>query len=139
MTCGRSSIGRRSIFAVAAVAVAVAALGVAAARAADEAGWRPLFDGKDLDAWTVNGPAEWKVEDGVISGGQFGDAKKFGLLSTKESFTDFELSLDFKIDEHGNSREGLRHGLAVLFFAVALFFVYRSFYGMRIKTDPAHA
>jgi len=30
--------------------------------------------------------------------------------------------------------DGLRWGLAALFFAIALFFVYRSFYGMRIHS-----
>src|SRR5690606_28764159 len=31
----------------------------------------------------------------------------------------------------------LSKGLAVFFFLVATFFVYRSFYGMRIETSPA--
>ena len=43
------------------------------------------------------GTAKWMVEDGVIVGGQFGDPKKSGLLTTNDSFTDFELSLDFMI------------------------------------------
>jgi K(+)-stimulated pyrophosphate-energized sodium pump len=48
----------------------------------------------------------------------------FGLLAV-------ELAL--QLSHQGN--EMLRHGLAAGFFAIALFFVYRSFYGMRIKTD----
>jgi K(+)-stimulated pyrophosphate-energized sodium pump len=34
---------------------------------------------------------------------------------------------------------GLRTGLAAVFFLVACFFVYRSFYGMRIQSGPAAA
>jgi hypothetical protein len=36
---------------------------------ADESEWVPLFDGKTLDGWKVNGgTATYKVEDGVIVG-----------------------------------------------------------------------
>jgi Domain of Unknown Function (DUF1080) len=36
---------------------------------ADESGWVPLFDGKTLDGWKVNGgTASYKVEGGVIVG-----------------------------------------------------------------------
>jgi hypothetical protein len=70
-------------------------------------GWRPLFNGKDLKGWKPNGSAEWKVEEGVIVGGQFGDPKKSGLLTTDESFKDFELTLDFMIDEHGKYNSGV--------------------------------
>src|SRR5262249_24295567 len=71
----------------------------AVAAAADE-GWRPLFDGHGLDASTTTGSAMWRVEDGVIVGGQDGDPKRSGLLATRETFTDFDLQLDFMIDEH---------------------------------------
>ena len=47
--------------------------------------WVTLFDGKNLDAFTTRGSAEWRVEDGVIKGGQDGDPKKSGLLLTKEN------------------------------------------------------
>ena len=39
----------------------------------------------------------WRVEDGVIVGGQDGDPKKSGLLCTKDSFKDFELTLEFMV------------------------------------------
>ena len=63
-------------------------------------GWRVLFDGKDLSAWTSVGSAVWRVADGVIAGGQDGDPRKSGLLMTKDQFKDFELELEFMIDEH---------------------------------------
>lgn len=71
-----------------------------------------LFDGKSLEGWQAVGSAEWRVEDGVIAGGQDGDPRKSGILMTKRSFKDFELVLEFKIDEHGKYNSGvyLRHG-----------------------------
>ncbi|HEV8377267.1 MAG TPA: DUF1080 domain-containing protein [Tepidisphaeraceae bacterium] len=74
---------------------------------ADQAGWRSLFNGKDLDDWVALGSAVWKVEDGIIVGGQEGDPKKSGLLTTKDTFKDFELVLDFMIDEHGKYNSGV--------------------------------
>jgi hypothetical protein len=86
---------------------------VASAGAAQKPGpWKTLFNGKDLTGFTTTGTAEWKVEDGIISGGQFGDATKRGNLVTVDEFQDFELELDFMIDEHGkyNSGVALRGG-----------------------------
>lgn len=51
----------------------------------------------------------------------------FGLLAV-------ELALQLSAKDQST----LRHGLAALFFVIALFFVYRSFFGMRIKSDDAH-
>ncbi len=69
--------------------------------------WITLFDGKNLDAFTTRGSAPWRVKDGVIEGGQDGDPKKSGMLMTKEKFKDFELELDFMIDEHGKYNSGV--------------------------------
>src|SRR3954470_23959411 len=69
--------------------------------------WRPLFNGRDLTNWTQNGSARWRVENGVIVGGQEGDPKRGGLLATKEQFQDFELELEFMIDEHGKYNSGV--------------------------------
>ena len=38
---------------------------------------------------------------------------------------------------HQGAGRGVTHVLAAVFLAVALFFVYRSFYGMRIEAAPA--
>jgi hypothetical protein len=70
-------------------------------------GWRPLFNGKDLTNWTQIGSARWSVTNGVIHGGQDGDPKRGGLLATKEQFRDFELELEFMIDEHGKYNSGV--------------------------------
>ncbi len=69
--------------------------------------WHSLFNGKDLNDWQTVGSANWKVENGVIVGGQEGDPKRSGLLLTKEQFRDLELSLDFMIDEHGKYNSGV--------------------------------
>jgi hypothetical protein len=72
-----------------------------------EDGWRPLFNGKDLEGWSPRGSAAWRVEEGVLVGGQDGDPKKSGVIATKDAFQDFELALDFMIDEHGKYNSGV--------------------------------
>jgi hypothetical protein len=75
--------------------------------AGDDAGWRSLFNGHDLEHWKPVGRAAWRVEDGIILGTQDGDASRSGLLTSKDEFTDFELVLDFMIDEHGKYNSGV--------------------------------
>src|SRR5438874_1540147 len=69
--------------------------------------WRSLFNGNDLTGWTVVGNAVWRVEDGVIVGTQDGDASRSGLLNTADQFRDFEITLDFFLDEHGKYNSGV--------------------------------
>ena len=65
-------------------------------------GWKPLFDGKTLNGWRgykqQQVPDGWKVQDGAIvrlTGG--------GDIVTADEFGDFELALEWKISEGGNS------------------------------------
>ncbi|MDF1752452.1 MAG: DUF1080 domain-containing protein [Verrucomicrobiales bacterium] len=67
----------------------------------------PLFNGKDLSNWEIKGKAVWTVENGIITGGQDGDPKKAGLLISKENYSDFDLSFEFEIDEHGKYNSGV--------------------------------
>ena len=67
----------------------------------------PLFNGKDLEGWQVLGKAQWKVQNGEIHGGQFGNPKHGGLLCTVDAYQDFDLELEFKIDEHGKYNSGV--------------------------------
>jgi hypothetical protein len=46
-----------------------------------------LFDGKDLSKWE---PSEWKISDGCL------EAVGGGLLTTKDSFGDFQLHLEWQ-------------------------------------------
>ena len=66
-----------------------------------------LFDGSSLDQWETTGSARWSIEDGIIAGGQQGDPERSGLIMTREKFKDFEVALDFKIDEHGKYNSGV--------------------------------
>jgi len=64
--------------------------------------WRVLFDGKSLDAWrgyrsdTI--PSGWQVVNGALS-----KETQTGDIMSKEQFGDFELELEWKIGEAGNS------------------------------------
>jgi 3-keto-disaccharide hydrolase len=68
-----------------------------------EAGWQLLFDGRNLDQWRTYGKpvagSQWQIQDGaiVLTEGGGGD------LITRGSFADFELQLQWKIAEGGNS------------------------------------
>jgi hypothetical protein len=91
---------------VAVILKLVLPLAIASAAVADD-DFRPLLNGKDLTGWKTVGTAAWKVEDGVLVGGQDGDPKRSGLIVTEEQFQDFELKLDFLIDEHGKYNSGV--------------------------------
>ena len=65
-------------------------------------GWRLLFDGRSTAGWRAyrgkTAPAGWTVENGaLVRSGEAGD------IVTEEEFTDFELSLEWKIAKGGNS------------------------------------
>lgn len=66
-----------------------------------------LFPSNSLDDWTTAGSAKWSYQNGTLSGGQDGDPKRSGLLLSKAKFQDFDLSLDFKIDEHDKYNSGI--------------------------------
>ena len=68
--------------------------------------WRPLFDGKSLNGWmwsTATKPAtpSWTVENGTLRTTP-GQGEPVYLL-TRESFTDFDLSFDWKAEPGANS------------------------------------
>lgn len=65
----------------------------------DEAGFVPLFNGKDLSGWEGNRDL-WKVDDGMIVGDSPG-IKHNDFLATTKKYGDFELRLEFRM--HGGT------------------------------------
>ncbi len=76
-----------------------------------EEGWKLLFDGKTMDHWRGyckdNVPPAWSVEEGTIhikgSGKGEAGASEGGDIITKKTYGNFELSLEWKVSEGGNS------------------------------------
>lgn len=62
----------------------------------------PLFNGKDLTGWKINGTEKWYVENGELIA-ESGPDKEYGYLTTEKSYKNFILTLDFKQEENGNS------------------------------------
>lgn len=61
-----------------------------------------LFNGKNLDGWTIYGTEKWYVEDGLLIC-ESGPDQGYGYLGTNESFKNFELTVEFKQGADGNS------------------------------------
>ena len=64
--------------------------------------WRLLFDGKSIDAWrgyrSEKVPAGWRIVEGTLA-----KDTQTGDIMSREEFGDFELELEWKIGEAGNS------------------------------------
>ncbi len=69
-----------------------------------------LFNRKDLTGWEIYGTEKWYVEDGILVAESGPDAG-YGYLGTKESFKDFELTLEFKQEANGNSGVFIRSSI----------------------------
>lgn len=72
-----------------------------------DAGWITLFDGKTTNGWHSYGKKaagnEWKVEDGALHLDASTPNKERGDLVTNAEYKDFDLKLEWKISEKGNS------------------------------------
>jgi len=71
--------------------------------------WVELFNGTDLSGWHTYGDenvrGQWSVEDGAMKftpPTERGENEAFDIVSDNE-YTNFELSIDWKISEAGNS------------------------------------
>ncbi len=68
-----------------------------------EKGWRNLFNSKDLKGWKqINGTAKYEAKDGMIIGTTT-EGSPNSFLSTEETFQDFILELEFKMNDGTNS------------------------------------
>jgi hypothetical protein len=56
----------------------------------------PLFNGQNLDGWTVLGKGTWKVQNGAIVGTQPASERDFTHLMHDTTVGDFELTFQFK-------------------------------------------
>jgi 3-keto-disaccharide hydrolase len=72
-----------------------------------DSGWKILFDGKTTSGWHNYGKQnvgkEWKVEDGLLHLDASAKDKEGGDLVTNEEYGNFDLKLDWKISDKGNS------------------------------------
>ena len=95
-----------------------------------EAGWKLLFDGETLQGWrgydSKELPVGWSVEEGLL---HFSNGR--GDLVTNEEFSDFELSLEWRVSGGGNSG---------IFYLAALGYeqIYMSAPEMQVLDDAAH-
>ena len=70
-------------------------------------GWRLLFNGENLTGWREvkqDTPPEkgWEVENGILTVNRDGD-RKGGDIITRETFSDFDLIVEFRITRGANS------------------------------------
>ncbi len=83
-----------------AIAACVASLSVGAS--AQDAKWTTLVDGKSMGDFDRVGSANWRVEDGAIVADKL-DGKSPAYLTTKQTYTNFQIVAEFWTDEKGNS------------------------------------
>lgn len=79
-------------------------------QAADDAGYKPLFNGKDLSGWKLrdpNGHNSWKVENGILKNtvnqGEHGTD-----LLTDQKFQNFTVKYEYLVPNDSNSGFYLR-------------------------------
>lgn len=65
-----------------------------------------LFDGNNLDGWTRTGEANWSLVEGAVTADKGGKTPSY--LVSKESYGDFDLSVEFWATADANSGVFLR-------------------------------
>lgn len=65
-------------------------------------GQKSLFNGENLDGWTIYGTEKWYVENELLIC-ESGPDKAYGYLGTNKHYKNFELTLEFKQEANGNS------------------------------------
>jgi hypothetical protein len=103
-------------------------------------GWVLLFDGKSTEHWRGYGkqdfPKGWIIEDGAIkcngSGRGEAGAKDGGDIVTKKQYQNFELTLEWKISEGGNS------GIFILSQEIEGDPIYKSSPEMQVLDNDKH-
>jgi len=97
-----------------------------------------LFDGKSTDQWRgynkTDFPKGWNIEDNAIHciGSGKGEAGQGGDIITKEKYKNFELTLEWKISEGGNS------GIFYLAQEIPGMEIYKSAPEMQVLDNAKH-
>ena len=79
--------------------VVLGAVGLATVLAQAQAqDWVTLFDGTNLNNFNTVGTANWKLGNGMVEA-----TSGTGFLVTKETHSNFEIRVEFWVDEGGNS------------------------------------
>lgn len=66
------------------------------------AGFKRIFNGRDLTGWKIHGTEKWYVENRELVC-ESGPDKQYGYLSTNKKYKNFILKLQFKLEANGNS------------------------------------
>jgi hypothetical protein len=108
---------RRLVFALFALSLPLGSVNRATA-ADDEEGFRPLFNGKNLDGWHLRNPDghnSWTIEDGVLKN-TVGEGEHGTDLVTDEKFWNFTVRFEYLVPDGSNSGFYLRgrHELQIL-------------------------
>ena len=90
----------RCVTAIAGGLLALVLCGVFVTRTSAQATppWATLFDGRNLDALTPVGTANWRIAEGAVQADS-----GTGFLVTKQPYGDFEIKADIWVDEKANS------------------------------------
>jgi hypothetical protein len=90
--------------------VALSALSLLCAQAADENGFRSLFNGKDTSGWHLRNPQahnSWSVEKGILKNTSSKDVHGTDLV-TDEKFQNFTVRFEYMVPDNSNSGFYLR-------------------------------
>jgi hypothetical protein len=60
-----------------------------------EAEFKPLLNGNNLDGWTAAPGGNWSVSNGVLTGTSPASEKRHGVLISEQSYTNFEVRLEY--------------------------------------------
>ncbi|HEX4411896.1 MAG TPA: DUF1080 domain-containing protein [Xanthobacteraceae bacterium] len=63
-----------------------------------QAAWVTLFDGKTMTNWNQIGTANWRIEDGALVADNGN-----GFLVSKDTYTDYQLRVEFWLEDKTNS------------------------------------
>ena len=63
---------------------------------------KELFNGENLEGWTIYGTEKWYVQDNLLVC-ESGPEAEYGYLATDKPYKNFILDLDFKQEADGNS------------------------------------